>query len=153
MLFSPVYSFASGNNEITFKVREGQEYKNKLAKQINDIRLEMGVNVLATSSKLMQAAQMKADDMVAKGYFAHTSPEGTSPWHWFYTANYKPRLAGENLALCFSTKADIVKHWVASSSHFKNIIKENYTETGFGFAEGEYRGRKAYYIVELFGHP
>lgn len=148
LLLSPVCTFAT---ELS-STYEYQGYTKQLSKKINNIRLEQGLGSLATSSRLMQAAQMKAEDMVARGYFAHTSPDGISPWHWFYKADYKPRFAGENLALSFSLKADIVKHWLDSPSHKRNIMKENYTETGFGIAEGIYNGRKAYYIVELFGH-
>src|SRR3989338_8766355 len=41
--------------------------------------------LFAISSAFIRAAsaRMKAEDMANKGYFAHTSPEGLSPWHWF----------------------------------------------------------------------
>ena len=151
LLISPVYSLSANAN--TEAVATGEtEYTTKLAIEINNIRLEQGLNGLATSSELMQAAQMKAEDMAAKGYFAHTSPEGISPWHWFYEAGYKPRLAGENLALSYSLESDIVTAWLNSPGHKRNIVKENYTETGFGVAVGTYNGQAVYYIVELFGH-
>jgi len=147
LFLSPVYSFAAETNTNL----QSQNHKNKLTKTINDIRTEQGLRLLATSSKLMEAAQSKAEDMARNAYFAHTSPDGVSPWHWFYEAGYRPRIAGENLALSYSLKSNIVQAWLDSPSHKKNIMKDAYTETGFGIAEGSYRGHRAYYIVELFG--
>ena len=48
---------------------------------------------------LSAADDEKADDMAAKSYFAHTSPEGIDPWHWFAQVGYKFTYAGENLAV------------------------------------------------------
>ncbi|KKU76320.1 MAG: hypothetical protein UY00_C0015G0001, partial [Candidatus Wolfebacteria bacterium GW2011_GWA1_47_6] len=50
---------------------------------------------LQTSEVLQKAAQMKADDMAQKGYFAHNSPEGVTPWYWIDRAGYKYDYAGE----------------------------------------------------------
>jgi uncharacterized protein YkwD len=47
---------------------------------------------------------MKANDMATLSYFAHTSPSGLTPWHWFAKANYVFSYAGENLAIDFSMR-------------------------------------------------
>ncbi len=150
LIVSPITSFSAHATENT-EVEYSSDYKTKLTTKINNIRQNQNLNQLATSSKLMLAAQLKAEDMAKKGYFAHTSPEGISPWHWFYEVGYQPKFAGENLALSYSLESDIVKHWLNSPSHQRNIVNSNYTETGIGVAEGMYKGHKAYYIVELFG--
>ncbi|MEZ4156997.1 MAG: hypothetical protein R3B52_03500 [Candidatus Paceibacterota bacterium] len=31
---------------------------------------------------LVAAAQLKANDMAARGYFAHNTPEGFEPWYF-----------------------------------------------------------------------
>src|SRR3989344_3789576 len=46
----------------------------------NEDRADNNVPSLVENKLLDQAAQLKAEDMAAKGYFAHTSPEGKSPW-------------------------------------------------------------------------
>ena len=49
----------------------------------NSDRQTNNLQELAVNPLLERGAQMKADDMAAKGYFAHTSPEGLTPWYWF----------------------------------------------------------------------
>src|SRR3989338_4718105 len=67
----------------------------------NEDRSADGLPALSMSPVLQQAAQMKANDMARKEYFAHESPEGFDPWHWFKQAGYDFRFAGENLAAYF----------------------------------------------------
>jgi uncharacterized protein YkwD len=45
----------------------------------------------------MVSAQRKADDMAARGYFAHVGPGGKQPWDWLREAGAPFALAGENL--------------------------------------------------------
>ena len=49
----------------------------------NADRKANALGVLTVNPTLVVAAQEKANDMAAKSYFAHTSPEGLTPWHWF----------------------------------------------------------------------
>jgi len=46
----------------------------------NQKRVENGLASLSENSKLSQAALAKGNDMLAKGYWAHFAPDGTSPW-------------------------------------------------------------------------
>lgn len=129
------------------------DYKLDIAEKINKLRETNGSNSVEMNDRLMKAAQLKAEHMAQNSYFAHTSPDGTSPWHWFYKANYKPKYAGENLALSYSLKSNIVRSWENSPSHNANLKNPRFSETGIGVAEGYYNGKKAYYIVQLFGQP
>ncbi|MDO8469709.1 MAG: CAP domain-containing protein [bacterium] len=108
---------------------------------------------LAVNPLLQGAAQKKADDMAAKGYFAHTAPDGTAPWAWFKQAGYAYAYAGENLAVNFMDSKDVVDAWMRSPSHRANIMNGHYSEIGIGVAEGEYQGQRAVYVVQFFGLP
>ncbi len=119
----------------------------------NADRAELGLAPLTVSPVLTAAAQAKADDMVAKGYFSHTSPDGVDPWHWFETAGYQFRYAGENLAVDFSDSADVNAAWMASPSHRENILDPHYTEVGIALAQGMYQGRLTTFVVQEFGAP
>jgi uncharacterized protein YkwD len=123
----------------------------KLIQKSNEARIDNALAELATSSTLMKAAQLKAEHMAKNGYFAHTSPGGINPWHWFYQAGYKPRYAGENLALTYTLDAEIVASWLESPAHKKNLLGKNYKEIGIGIAKGKYQGEDAYYVVQLLG--
>lgn len=117
----------------------------------NQNRENIGINNLSQNELLNLAAQLKAADMAEKGYFAHTSPEGITPWYWFNLVGYSYVYAGENLAVNFTDSYDINKAWMESPKHKKNIINEKFDEIGVGTAVGEYKGKEALFVVQLFG--
>ena len=112
-----------------------------------------GLSQLGVNPVLQEAAQMKADDMARKGYFAHQSPEGVDPWHWFSEAGYDFRFAGENLAVYFSDSAEVEKAWMNSPSHRANIMSDKFTEVGIAIAQGSYQGNETTFVVQMFGTP
>lgn len=119
----------------------------------NEERTDLSLDTLTVSPVLEAAAQMKANDMATKEYFAHTSPEGVEPWYWLRQVGYGYIFAGENLAVNFSESADVSKAWMNSESHKKNIISDKYTEIGIATAEGMYKGKKTTFVVQYFGRP
>src|SRR3989338_10289262 len=102
---------------------------------------------------LQKAAQLKAEDMAAKEYFAHDSPEGLKPWHWFEEAGYDFRSAGENLAVYFSDSAEVERAWMNSPSHRANLLSEHFTEIGIALSQGQYQGHDTVYVVQMFASP
>ena len=119
----------------------------------NEERSDASLGTLRRSTTLDQAAQLKAQDMAKHEYFAHYSPDGVSPWHWFGETKYNFVHAGENLAIHFTDSGDVIEAWMDSPTHRANILNGNYTEIGVGTAEGTYEGFKTVYVVQLFGTP
>lgn len=119
----------------------------------NEDRTLEGITTLSVSPALEEAARMKAEDMASKGYFAHTSPEGKTPWYWFEKAGYVYTRAGENLAVDFVDSSDVNKAWLASPTHRANIMNSKFTEIGIATAEGIYQGRTTIFVVQMFGAP
>jgi hypothetical protein len=119
----------------------------------NDERTNDNLPAVKKNQLLTNAAQAKAEDMAAKGYFSHLGPDGKEPWSWITAAGYDYRFAGENLAVRFVDSSDVVKAWMASPSHRDNIVKPNYTEIGVGVANGVYQGQPATYVVQYFASP
>ena len=119
----------------------------------NDARTNENLLPLRESEILARGAQMKADDMAAKGYFSHTGPEGEQPWVWFMRAGYRYQYAGENLAVNFDESEEVINAWLDSPTHRANILKEQYTEIGIGIATGTYKGKDATFVVQFFGKP
>lgn len=119
----------------------------------NEERQSQKLNTLTVSPILNEAAQMKANDMATKGYFAHTSPEGITPWYWLIKAGYKYQYAGENLAINFNDSKDVTNAWMNSPTHKANIVKENYTEIGTGIATGMYEGRETVFVAQVYANP
>ena len=119
----------------------------------NENRLVYNSNPLTINPVLEKAAQLKADDMASKGYFAHKSPEGRNPWYWFGQAGYDFSYAGENLAVNFSDSVDVSQAWMNSPGHRQNILNGNFSEIGIATAQGMYQGRSTIFVVQLFGRP
>ena len=102
---------------------------------------------------LTKAAELKVQDMASKGYFAHTSPEGVTPWYWFDKVGYDYQSAGENLAIDFTDSIDVTEAWMNSPTHRANIVKGKYTEIGTGIATGLYNGKETIFVAQLYGTP
>ncbi len=120
-------------------------------KLINQDRAKNGQLALEKNDKLTKVAQDKLNDMIAHHYFAHTSPSGISPWHWYKKNKYDYQYAGENLAINFLTVEKQNKAWMASPEHQKNILSEHYLQTGIAIGAGIVNGQMSIITVEEFG--
>lgn len=119
----------------------------------NENRAANHVKELKENPLLVKAAALKAQDMAAKSYFSHTSPEGITPWHWLDEAGYGYLYAGENLAVNFDDSKDVSDAWMNSPTHKENIVNGNYTEIGIATSQGIYKGRSVTFVVQFFGDP
>jgi hypothetical protein len=119
----------------------------------NSYRTSSELSQLTINPVLEEAAKRKAEDMAQKGYFAHTSPEGITPWHWFEDVGYDFIYAGENLAIHFTDSNEVVSAWMDSPGHRNNILSQHFVEIGIATAKGMYQGRETTFVVQLFGHP
>ncbi len=125
--------------------------KGAIVNLTNNERSTLGLGDLNTNPLLTAAAQAKADDMAARGYFSHKDPNGSEPWKWVIDAGYDYAYAGENLAVRFFDSADVVDAWMHSPSHRANVVKGVYKDIGIGVAEGTYEGQKTTFVVQFFG--
>lgn len=117
----------------------------------NEKRKENGLAPLTLNTQLAHAAQMKADDMFAKNYWAHVAPDGVTPWVFFRNSGYEYLYAGENLARGFDSAADVVNAWMNSPTHRENLLSPNYKEIGFAVEAGSLTGSNTILVVQEFG--
>ncbi len=117
----------------------------------NQSRNQYNLPALTENQLLDQAAQAKANDMLAKGYFAHVTPTGQTPWDFITAAGYNYITAGENLAVNFTQAEDVETAWMNSPDHKANIINRNYQDIGIGISQGQYQGHLATFVVQMFG--
>jgi hypothetical protein len=110
---------------------------------------------LTLNAELAAAAQAKANDMVSKDYWAHVSPNGTTPWDFITGAGYQYQAAGENLAYGFDNASQTVIGWMNSPEHRANILDVNYQNVGFGVASSQnYQGKgPETVVVAEYGDP
>ena len=123
----------------------------KVIELTNASRMEAGESALTVNSKLSQAAEAKASDMVANNYFSHTSPAGKTPWNWIQKENYDYIYAGENLAMDFFSAEKMEEAWMASPTHRANILNQNNHDLGTAVKEGIINGRETILSVVMFG--
>lgn len=119
----------------------------------NGDRAQNSLHTLTMNPVLVAAAQAKANDMAAKSYFAHVSPEGRDSWYWFKEARYAFSYAGENLAVDFSDSGDVERAWMDSPTHRENLLGPHFTEIGIATAEGMFQGHMTTFVVQMFGTP
>ncbi|MFH0930147.1 MAG: CAP domain-containing protein [Candidatus Moraniibacteriota bacterium] len=117
----------------------------------NASRAGTGESILAANSKLSLAAKAKADDMLAKNYFSHTSPKGVTPWKWIDGENYDYSYAGENLAMDFQSAEKMEDAWMKSPTHRANILNEKYKDIGVAVKAGNINGSETILAVVMFG--
>jgi uncharacterized protein YkwD len=137
----------------TAPATENSAFSKEIIALTNKDRAVFGVAELHADALLSAAAQKKAEDMAAHGYFSHYSPEGVSPWYWFTAVGYRYTRAGENLAVHIDDPRELEAAWMASPSHRDNILKEGYTHIGIGVSRGTYKGKPATFVVQLFATP
>ncbi|MEU6666704.1 CAP domain-containing protein [Streptomyces sp. NPDC046727] len=114
----------------------------------NAERGRAGLPALATDPLLTAAAQAHCADMVARDFYAHTSPDGGEPWDRAAAAGARRRTIGENIACGQRSPAEVVEGWMNSPGHRANILGREFTHLGVGFAGG---GRAGTYWTQLFG--
>ena len=127
--------------------------KQDIIDRTNALRKENGVAVLRVNDRLMQAAQVRADEMAAHTVYSHTRPNGGK----FNTVTDCPYMA-ENIhriadwVLSDQTLAErAVADWYASTVHHKNMVNPKLSEIGVGLARGvNDTGDPCWYCVQLF---
>lgn len=157
-----IYSNLTGKNStfypsLTSSVSISKENPNQMKTNIftlvNNERAKAGLKPLVESQVLDTSTTNKANDMFAKNYWAHVSPEGNTPWVLFGNVGYSYNFAGENLAKDYFSGGETVTGWMNSPGHKENILNPNYTETGIAVVDGTLSGASTRLIVQHFGKP
>lgn len=119
----------------------------------NAERSSAGVAALNLNGTLNQAAVNKANHMFANDYWAHTAPDGTTPWSFVNSAGYSYSYAGENLAKNFMTSAGVVNGWMNSTGHRANVLNDRFVDVGYGVVNGVLQGQEVTLVVAFYGTP
>ncbi|MFJ7371312.1 S-layer homology domain-containing protein [Lysinibacillus sp. NPDC098008] len=122
-------------------------WSKEVVELINMERQEHNLAPVVFDPELTQIAVIKAQDMVKRHYFEHTSPYYGAPWDLATLFDYTYTSFGENIARNFKSPELTVKAWMASPSHRDNILKEHYTNTGVAIAQDN---KGNYYWVQMF---
>jgi uncharacterized protein YkwD len=114
---------------------------------VNRERARRGLRRLRQDRRLMKAGRLHTRDMVRKRYFAHTSKSGVSFSERIFRSGYfrgaRRWAAGENIAWGArkgSTPSRIVRAWLDSPGHRRNMLSRRWREVGIGIVRGTPRG-------------
>lgn len=117
---------------------------------VNVERSKNGLAPLKVNAELSKVATVKAQDMIDKNYFSHTSPTYGSPFDMMKKFGINYTAAGENIAYGQKTPAEVMNGWMNSSGHRANILNSNFTEIGVGVAKDK---NGTPYWVQMFITP
>ncbi|MBD1379725.1 SafA/ExsA family spore coat assembly protein [Metabacillus arenae] len=122
-------------------------FENQVVKLVNQERAKYGLAPLKENWELARVARYKSEDMRDRGYFSHTSPTYGSPFDMMKSFGIRYTAAGENIAAGQATPNEVVKAWMNSEGHRKNILSSTYTEIGVGYVKG---GSYGHYWTQMF---
>jgi hypothetical protein len=87
----------------------------------NQVRASFGLPALRRDARLDAAARLHSQDMSARAYFAHVTPEGLTPSDRATAHGYFSGV-GENIAYGYRNAAEAMIGWMASAGHCRNIL-------------------------------
>lgn len=128
---------------------------NGLLASTNTERTQNNLTGLTLNPALSQAAQAKANDMITRNYWSHSTPDGQEPWVFINQTGYQYEAAGENLAYGFASSSGAVTGWMNSPGHRANLLNNTYSEVGFGIANShnyQNEGQQTI-VVALYAKP
>ncbi|WP_409253006.1 CAP domain-containing protein [Bacillus sp. SCS-153A] len=123
------------------------EYVQQVIDLTNGERKKNGLPALKPHAELSNVARIKSEDMVNKNYFSHTSPTYGSPFEMMENFGIDYSTAAENIAAGQETPKEVVKAWMESPGHRKNIMNQQVTHIGVGYAED---GGRGIYWTQMF---
>ncbi|MEU6150551.1 CAP domain-containing protein [Actinosynnema sp. NPDC047251] len=100
---------------------------------VNEARSAAGCGPVKVDDRAVKSAQGHSDDMSARDYFSHDTPEGVDFAQRMRAAGY-PSPGGENIAKGQRTPESVMKAWMNSDGHRRNILNCGFTAIGVGLA-------------------
>ncbi|KIL45048.1 CAP domain-containing protein [Jeotgalibacillus soli] len=110
-------------------------FEQKVVDLTNAERAKQGLKPLTLDVSLSKVAKDKSLDMKQKNYFSHTSPTYGSPFDMMKSYGISYKTAGENIAMGQRSPEEVVKAWMNSEGHRKNIMSSSFTHIGVGHVE------------------
>jgi uncharacterized YkwD family protein/spore coat assembly protein SafA len=138
-------------NKITVPLQTAvKSIESQVIKLVNQQRAAQGIKPLKANWQLSRVARFKSQDMKTRNYFTHTSPAYGSPFDMMKAFGISFSTAGENIAAGQATAQEVMKSWMNSPGHRKNILSASFTEIGVGYVSG---GSYRHYWTQMFIKP
>lgn len=127
---------------------------------INAARAKAGCKPLRLDNRLVAAARSHARAMAEQNFFGHSGRDGSRISSRIRRQGYDFRSAAENIAAGQKSANAVVRSWMQSAGHRRNILNCRMTETGIAVVYqaddkpiGGSRYPLRYYWVQVFAAP
>lgn len=115
------------------------DLENKMIELVNSERSKKSLPALSFETVLRDVARGHSQDMFARGYFAHLSPEGKNVANRVEGLKLTLSVVGENLA--YAPTLELAHQGLMNSpSHKENILSEDYRKIGIAVLESKEHG-------------
>ena len=122
---------------------------------LNADRTAKGLIPVLVDARLMAIARARSNDMVAKGYFSHTQPDGRNVFDILTASRITWYNAGEiiawNMYPMDTTVPAANDQWLDSPGHAAIVLSTGYNYVGVGLAVDPDTGKKVWTAVYLKG--
>lgn len=128
---------------------------NRLLEIINEKRALGGVcgeelfmpsKPLKWDPRLSRAAFIHALDLAERDILSHKGQDGSDPGERIRSAGYKWKAYGENIGEGYSSAKDMLKAWMKSEGHCKNIMNPHFKDAG---AARVIKNKRTYWVLVL----
>ena len=155
----PVYALLFALSwEDFFRERTGalsdlERVRRDMLARVNRERGRRGLSPLRRHPYLDDAAQAHADDMFARRYYSHDSPNGNTAIDRVAARGYRARYAGENIARGQYSVDEVMDGWMQSPTHREHLLSPVFNDVGFGLKFGKNPGGYEILWVQNFARP
>jgi len=135
--------------ELGFRVTNGKvrpDLEAQMLVLVNNERTSRGLSALTVNTKAQAVAIAHSQDMFARGYFSHYTPEGVDPFQRMHSGGVNFLAAGENLA--YAPTLQLAHQGLMNSPpHRANILDPDFHTVGIGIVDG---GRYGLMVTQDF---
>lgn len=116
---------------------------------VNAARARNGLKTLSSDALSNRLAISRSNDMVARDYFSHYTPENKSPMDLAQEMGFRYTSFGENIAYGNNNAMLAHESFMNSAGHRSNVLKSAYTKIGAGAVYG---GSRYVILTNIFSN-
>jgi len=144
LLLSPLLTTAASSSGMN---------ADRLAALSNNARVEARAPMLRMDPLLSQSASSRAQELIESGVLSHARPNGSPFSTSIAQKGYPYAVVGENIGVHFTDEQSLVRAWLESPLHAKNMLNRKFSDIGVAVAAGTVNGVQTIVVVQHFGEP
>lgn len=109
-----------------------EAYERQVFDLTNAFRAKNGIDPLQWDERIASIARKHSKDMRERDYFAHTNPDGSSPFDRIAADGIVYSVAAENIASGYRNALAVHHGWLNSAGHRRNMLNDALQRLGVG---------------------